>query len=99
MTEASSTNLEMAMLLPLGVVAHQLVRIESQLRHVNMKALNVAKERESGSLTQLINARLEHINESLDSIRRLLSDIETDFHVHSTDRPRTLSQPRPDRDD
>jgi hypothetical protein len=84
MTEASSANLEMAIILPLGVVANQLMRIETHLRLLNMKALNFAKERENGRLSGLIEARLEHINEALDSIRNLVADIEADIQPRST---------------
>jgi len=90
MTEASSANLEMAIILPLGVIANQLMKIEAQLRLLNMKALKFAAERDSGRLTGLIEDRLEHINAALDSIRGLVSDIEADI------QPR---KPDPDRDD
>ena len=98
MTEASSANLELAILLPLGVVANQLMRIEAELRLLNMKALTVERERESGRLTGLIETRLDNINEVLDSIRGLVSDIEADI------RPRPAMvypsrTPRQDRDD
>jgi hypothetical protein len=89
MTKASSANLEMAIILPLGVVANQLMKIEADLRLLNMKALDFVKEHESGSHTALIEARLENIHEALDSIRGLVSDISK----HS-DR-----KARPDRDD
>jgi len=49
MTEGSSAaNLEMAIVLPLAVVAHQLMRIEADLRLLNMKALDFANAREEG---------------------------------------------------
>jgi hypothetical protein len=100
MTGASSANLELAIVLPLGVVANQLMRIEAELRLLNMKALAVARERENGRLTELIDARLENINEVLDSIRGLVSDIEADIHPRPANLPRPSSKdPRPDRDD
>jgi len=80
----------MAIILPLGVIANQLMKIEAQLRLLNMKALKFAAERDSGRLTGLIEDRLEHINAALDSIRGLVSDIEADI------QPR---KPDPDRDD
>jgi uncharacterized protein YicC (UPF0701 family) len=98
MTEASSANLEMAIVLPLGVVANQLMRIEAELRHLNMKALTVARERENGRLTGLIATRLDNINEVLDSIRGLVSDIEADIHPKSVNVNSTR-KPRLDRDD
>jgi ubiquinone biosynthesis protein COQ9 len=91
MTEASSANLELSILLPLGVVANQLMRIEAELRLLNMKALKVARERENQRLSGLIEARLDNINDVLDSIRGLVSDIAADI------QPRPIDPP--DRDD
>jgi hypothetical protein len=95
MTGTSAANLEMAIVLPLGVVANQLMRIEADLRLLNMKALDFAKERESGRHAGLIEARLENINEALDSIRSLLSDIAADIRPKPPDMTRTSI----DRDD
>jgi hypothetical protein len=69
----------MAIALPLGVVANQLMRIESELRLLNMKALDLGRERGDERITGLIEKRLENINEALDSIRALVSDIEEDI--------------------
>lgn len=91
MTEASATNLEMTIILPLGVVVNQLMRIEADLRLLNMKALDFAKERKNTDLTGLIETRLETINEALDSIRSLVSDIEADIQSNR--------KPRPEQDD
>jgi hypothetical protein len=79
MTEASRASLEMAVALPLGVVANQLMRIEAELRLLNMKALNLGGERGEERVSGLIEKRLENINEALDSIRGLMSDIEKDI--------------------
>ena len=100
MTEASSANLELAIVLPLGVVANQLMRIEAELRLLNMKALNVARERENPRLSGLIEARLDNINDVLDSIKGLVSDIAADIHPRPMNptRPST-KEPRQDRDD
>jgi hypothetical protein len=73
--KASSTDLELAIVLPLGVLANQLMRIEAQLRLVNMKALDLATESEQRGSAALINAKLEHISDALDSIRTLVTDI------------------------
>ena len=94
MTEISATNLEMAIVLPLGVVAHQLIKIEADLRLLNMKALELAKERENGRHTRLIEATLENINEALDAIKGLVADIETDIQPSSMNR-----KTYPERDD
>ncbi len=80
MTGGSSANVEVAIVLPLGVVASQLMRIEAQLRLLNMKTLDFATERDQGRLIGLIDARLEQINEALESISGLVSDMEDDIH-------------------
>jgi hypothetical protein len=85
MIKASSTNIEMSVILPLGVVANQLMKIEADLRLLNMKALDFARERENGRHTALIQARLDTIHEALDSIRGLVSNIEADIHPWSAD--------------
>jgi len=89
MTKASSTNLEMTIILPLGVVANQLMKIEAELRLLNMKALDFVNEDGGGRHTGLIESRLENINEALDSIRRLVSDMEADIHPWSGDAARS----------
>jgi len=80
MTNASAGNVETSIVLPLGVVGKQLLRIESDLRLLNMKALNVVTQREDGHHTQLISATLESINASLDSIRHLVAEFGADIH-------------------
>ncbi len=97
MTGASSANMEVAIVLPLGVVANQLMRIEAQLRLLNMKTLDLAKEGDHGRLAGLIGARLEHINEALDSIRGLVSDMEADLHPKMETPSNRKSNP--DQDD
>ncbi len=79
MTERPPVSLEMALVLPLGVIANQLLRIEADLRLLNMKALDLARARETERHTGLIEARLERIHEALDAIRTLVSDIEADI--------------------
>jgi hypothetical protein len=80
----------MALILPLGVIANQLMRIEADLRLLNMKAVDLARERETGRHTGLIEARLERINEALDAIRSLVADIEADVQPKTRDvQPKT----------
>ena len=98
MTKASSANLQMALILPLGVVANQLMKIESDLRLLNMKALDLVNEDGGGGHTGLIGARLENINEALDSIRRLVSDMEADIRPWSANR-RSDRKSASDQDD
>jgi hypothetical protein len=83
MTQASPADWEIAIVLPLGVVANQLQRIETQLRLLNMKALDFARERENRALRAPIDARLEQINEAIAAISGLVSDIEADLHPGS----------------
>jgi hypothetical protein len=84
----------MAIVLPLGVVGQQLMRIEADLRLLNMKALDFARERQNAPHASLIEARLEQINEALDSIRILVSDIAADLHPGPSKQ-----KPRADRED
>jgi hypothetical protein len=93
MTETSAANLEMAIVLPLGVVAHQLMKIEADLRLLNMKALDLGQDRENGRHSRLIVAALDNINEALDAIKGLVSDIETDI------QPRPKRKSHSERDD
>jgi|SRR5882724_3080156 len=71
--------LDMTIVLPLDVAANKLLRIEEELRYLNEKALSFEHERESGRLIGLIEARLERIHETLDSIRERLSDLNSDI--------------------
>jgi hypothetical protein len=86
MTRPSTSDLELAIVLPLGVLAQQLMRIEAQLRLVNMKALDMSSGSEYAGSAALINSRLEHISEAIDSIRALLAEM-------------SRRKPQPERDD
>ena len=79
-------------ILPLGVVANQLMKIEADLRLLNMKALDFVSEDGGGRHTGPIEARLEKINEALDSIRGLVSDTQADLHPWSADVTRTSAK-------
>lgn len=78
MTEASSANFELAVVLPLGVVVNQLLRTEAQLRLLNMKTLDIVNQRSMARFAGPIALRLEQIHEALESIRGLVADIEAD---------------------
>jgi hypothetical protein len=93
MTEPSEANLQLAIVLPLGVIANQLKRIEADLRFLNMKALLYAQQNENGGIGSKITAQLGHINEALDLIRGLASDIQADM------QPQISRKPTPARDD
>lgn len=76
---ASPVDWEMEMVMPLGVLANQLVKIEGDLRFLSMKA--AAHSSEGGALsTKLVDARLELINAVLDSIHSLLAKVQADIH-------------------
>ncbi len=99
-----STDWELAIDLPLGVVASQLLRIEEQLRLLNMKAADFVKSRDSDRRNGAIALRLEHINRALDSIRTLMTDIESDIDTTRGSSDAVYSRasgrkPYPERDD
>jgi hypothetical protein len=103
-SKPSASDWELAIDLPLGVVASQLMRIEEQLRLLNMKAADFMRERDSDRRNGAIAVRLERINSALDSIRTLMADIETDIDGRSRNSDAVYSRaadrkPYPERDD
>ena len=102
MTESSPANLELAITLPLGVVANQLTRVEADLRFLSMKASAFADERENGELAAKASGGLERINEALDSIRGLVADMAANIQprpVRTYSRERASRKPSSDQDD
>jgi hypothetical protein len=103
MTEPSPANLELAIALPLGVVANQLTRIEADLRFLSMKASAFVNERESGQLAAKVSGGLEKINEVLDLIRSLVADMEANLQAASSSGKSSEQRPSrkssADRDD
>jgi hypothetical protein len=105
MTAKNLAHVEMSLALPLDVIAGKLMKIEQELRSLNVKALNFETERERGDLNGLIGARLERIHDALDSIRAHLSHLQGDIQParYTTDSSVEGSsghrKPRPDRDD
>ena len=85
MAQNASAQVEMTIVLPLDVAANKLLRIEEELRRLNMKVLSFEQERESGHLRRLLEARLERIHETLDSIRERLSDLNSDIQPRRQD--------------
>jgi hypothetical protein len=79
MTE--SANLELAIALPLGVVANQLTRIEADLRYLSVKASAYAGARDSGELAAKASDSLERIIEALDLIRAVAVDLEASIQA------------------
>ena len=81
--------------MPLGVVANQLMKVEEDLRFLNVKASVYPGEHLRGDLTAQAVGRLEKINETLELIRGLVLDLETEFQSASARPPKN----RVDRDD
>jgi hypothetical protein len=75
-TEISPASAELAILLPLGVLANRLMAIETDLRSISMRPLDCAQTREHAALAAQTAARLERIGEALDLIRDLVSEME-----------------------
>jgi predicted transcriptional regulator len=95
-SEPSASSVELAIALPLGVAASQLKRVESDLRFLSAKTAVFPQSRGGVDVVKQVAARLEQINEALDSIRALIVEIERDL------QPKTASavgRRRDDRDD
>jgi hypothetical protein len=106
MKQAASANLEMTIVLPLGVIANQLIRIEADLRLLNMKALILAAEADNEHPAGRVEAALANINQTLDSIRGLVTGVEGHIQPGSTVVNTTRSspdavyqKPHPEQDD
>ena len=87
MKDKSSADWETAIVLPLGVVAGQLGKIEAQLRSLNMTAMRLATV--DGRHHALVaDTQLDAILERLECIGVLVADIQRDLHprVEFTDR-------------
>jgi len=80
MTHTPSSQWEISIVLPLGVIANQLMKAEEQLRLLNMQRLEIANRPENARIHNLIESKAEHIHRTLDSIRGLISDIQTDMN-------------------
>jgi hypothetical protein len=93
----SPANFDLSIVLPLGVVANQLMKVEADLRFLNAKTSAYAGEHPGDDMAAHVAARLEKINEALEVIRALVSDIEADIQPRSTNA-RSLKA-RSDRDD
>jgi hypothetical protein len=98
MTEAFSANLDMTIALPLGVAANQLVKIEANLRLLNRKVEDFAKERDNGRLAGMIEGKLDNINDLLDSIRCIVSNIQADIQAGAAEET-AVRKARPEQDD
>ncbi|HEY6619797.1 MAG TPA: hypothetical protein VIY68_09650 [Steroidobacteraceae bacterium] len=97
MNHPSHANFELSIVLPLGVVANQLMKVEADLRFLNAKTTAYAGERTGADMAGQVAARLEKINEALEVIRALVLDIELEFQPRSMNS-RALKA-RTERDD
>jgi hypothetical protein len=103
---ASQLDWEMTMVMPLGVLANQLVKIEGDLRLLSMKAAEHSGD-DGGPSTKAVDARLELMHEALESIGSLLVRLQADIHpkesaANSTARNATADstyKTSPERDD
>ena len=91
-----TTSVELAIALPLGAVANQLMRVESDLRFLGAKISADPPDCDTGHRLAQVAARLEQINETLEAIRGLIADIERDLQP---DPARASPRRREDRDD
>jgi hypothetical protein len=98
MTEKYSAGLEMTVFLPLGVIASKLQRIEADLRLLNIRLSGFAVESHGDGSVKLVAAQVEQINELLESIKRLVSNLEFDEPRTSSDY-RGSGKPRLELDD
>jgi hypothetical protein len=97
MSNPSPVNVELSMVLPLGVIANQLMKVEADLRFLNARTLAYQGERLDSGAAGQVGARLEKIHELLEAIRALVADIETDIQP-KPDAARRFKA-RADRDD
>ena len=90
----SSANFELAVVLPLGVAANQLMKVESDLRFLNAKLSRYGQEH--GVARGEAAGRLEAMSETVDAIRQLIAEIQADIHPQASG---TRSRTRTDHDD
>ena len=91
-------NLEMTIGLPLKAVAHQLTKIQANLRLLDARAGDFAAELDSGRLPSSIAGQFDHIRDLLQSIRGMVSNIEADIRGDDGEIA-VVSKPRPDLED
>jgi hypothetical protein len=96
-TGRAEANVELAIALPLGVVANQLMKVEADLRFLSAKTGATVHRDQSGVASQ-VAARLEKIHETLESIRCLIARMEEDLQSPVASAPPS-SRPRDSRSD
>jgi hypothetical protein len=93
----SSPSFELAVVLPLGVAANQLRKVESDLRFLSAKISRYGQEH--GNARGEAAAKLETMNEAIDAIRRLIADIQADIQPDSQRAAEPSRHSRADRED
>ncbi len=96
MSETSPANFELTVVLPLGVIANQLMKLEADLRFLNAKTSRYASEPPDSVLAAQVATRIEKINEALEAIRTLVVDIAADIQPRSAKK---FAKMHTDRDD
>jgi hypothetical protein len=99
MTMKLSTDVEMIIMLPLAALANKLQRFEAELRLLSVKASSFRNEPDGERSTGRIEAQLELIDEVLDSIKGLVSNLEADLNRAATHSEVTPRKPYPELDD
>jgi hypothetical protein len=89
---AKSADWEMELVMPLGVVANQLVKIEGELRFLSMKAAEYSGE-DGLRPTKMVDARLELIFAVLESIQVILAKVQADIHPKEPSTQFTTGEP------
>lgn len=89
---------DMAIILPLDVVASKLQKLEEELRQLSLKALRFEPERERGELRDLLEPRLELIRDTMSSIRSCLSGLSADIEPTSSNISATPTDHAIERD-
>jgi hypothetical protein len=72
---------EITLLLPLGVVAHQLVKLEGQLRSISIRSTGGSEPVEEPAIGAPVAATLERIHELLASLQSLVNEIEAGWEA------------------
>ena len=72
---------EVTLLLPLGVVAHQLVKLEGQLRSITIRSGAAVDPGQESSTGVPIAATIERIHELLASLQCLVNEIESGWEA------------------
>ena len=93
MKDKSSAEWDTAIVLPLGVVAGQLGRIEAQLRSLNATAVRLA-DADDSHYALVADTQLDALLERLDCIVALVTDIQRDLQPRVSSAERLSTAPK-----